>query len=319
VTIDRQKKKIPIWLDTDPGVDDAAAIFLAARMPEIEVVGVSAVAGNVNHDHTFRNARDLVCHAGLKAKVYPGSDAPLIREPRFAPVVHGSNGIRDVTFEPSPAPVETMPAWEAIYEAAKQYHGELILVPVGPLTNIAKALLAYPDICDLISRIVLMGGSVVGGNTTPSAEFNICFDPDAAEIVFDSGVPITMVGLDVTMKANIGREHIAEIAKLSESHRLLSVCLDRTLDWMIKDYDIDKLAMHDPCTLLYVVYPDMFTAERAGVRVETKGPLTRGRTVSDLYSDFQFPEKNCDVVLDLDLERLQTVFMEIMRREPWMQ
>ena len=195
------EKRIPIWFDTDPGVDDAMAMALLFAVPEYDVKGVSAVAGNVELEKTFQNARDLVAFFGRKdVPVYAGAARPLFRAPRTATFVHGENGLGNVTLPASDAPVETKPAWDALYEAAKAAEGELVLVAVGPLTNIALALSKYGSLHKLLKRIVIMGGSAKWGNASPAAEANIFCDAEAASTVFQSGVPIVMCGLYMTLK-----------------------------------------------------------------------------------------------------------------------
>ena len=160
--------RIPIWLDTDPGVDDAMAMALLFAIPEYDVKGISAVAGNVELSKTFRNARNLTAFFGRKdVPVYPGAEKPLFRAPRTAYFVHGENGLGNVDLPESDAPVEQMPAWDALYEAAKAAKGELVLVAIGPLTNVALALSKHGSLPKLLKRIVIMGGSATYGNATP--------------------------------------------------------------------------------------------------------------------------------------------------------
>lgn len=303
-----------VWLDCDPGVDDAAAIFLAAKMPEIEVVGVSVTAGNVELAHTYRNARDLVQYAGLDVPVYKGAAAPLVRPPHYAKEIHGKTGLGGETLPCSTAPEETLPAWDALYEAARKAAGELVLIFIGPLTNLALALQKYPDLPGLAPRLILMGGSAAFGNTTPAAEFNIFFDAESADRVFSAGFDLAMLGLDVTMQASLGRDDLLHLAEIGgKAGRFLQKSLSISLAWL-ETLGLDRVAMHDPCTLLHLVYPDMFRAERAGVRIETKGALTYGKTVTDLFSDFQYEQKNADVVLEIDHPRFMAVFSEILSR-----
>lgn len=303
-----------VWLDCDPGVDDAAAIFLAAKMPEIELVGVSATAGNVELSYTYENARNLVRFAGLDVPVYKGAAAPLIRPPHYAKEIHGKTGLGGQELPHSDAPELSLPAWDALYEAAKTYGRELILVCIGPLTNLALALKKYPDLPARSPRLIIMGGSASFGNTTPAAEFNIIFDPEAAALVFEAGFDLSMLGLDVTMQAGLNREHLRLLSGTGGKHgKFLADCQHVTLGWL-ESLGLASVAMHDPCTLLYLVYPDMFESERAGVRVETKGRLTYGKTVTDLYSDFQFGEPNADVVLKIDHARFLAAFLNILGR-----
>ncbi|MBQ6358351.1 MAG: nucleoside hydrolase, partial [Clostridia bacterium] len=208
--------RIPIWLDTDPGVDDAMAMALLFALPEYDVKGVSAVAGNVELSKTFQNARDLAAFFGRKdVPVFPGADRPLFREPRTAYFVHGENGLGDVTLPRSDAPVEKLPAWDALYEAAKAAEGELVLIAVGPLTNVALALSKHGSLGKLLKKIVIMGGSASYGNATPAAEANIFCDPEAASTVFQCGVPIVMCGLDMTLKTVMTPAELDEMGDLN--------------------------------------------------------------------------------------------------------
>ena len=192
-------KQIPVWIDCDTGTDDSVAIMLAHALPELSVVALSAVAGNSPLYNTFPNTRRIVHLLGADYPVYPGAERPLVREPHVAGKFHGENGLGDVELPLPDCAPETTPAWDALYEAAKRMPGELRLVATGPLTNVAIALTKYPELKTLLHSIALMGGAAVGGNVTPAAEFNIYDDPDAAQIVFKSGVPLVMCGLDVTM------------------------------------------------------------------------------------------------------------------------
>ncbi len=306
--------RMKVWLDADPGVDDAAAIILAAKMPEIELVGVSACAGNVELFYTYENARNLVAYTGLDVPVYKGADRPLLAEPHYAREIHGKNGLGGQTLPVSTAGHEELPAWDAIYRAACANEGELIVVMIGPLTNLAVALLKYADLKGKIKRVVLMGGAVSYGNTTPAAEFNIYFDPEAADIVFSAGLDISMLGLDVTLQAYLDEPAIDKIQAVNEQGAFMAGSMRQTLNWAKKLYNLDFVAMHDPCTFLYLVYPDLFRSEMAGVKIETKGKLTRGKTVSDVYSDYKFEDRTVDVVLGIDHKRFFDCFLEILGR-----
>lgn len=301
-----------VWIDCDPGVDDAAALMLAAKMPEIEVVGISATAGNVELNYTYRNARNLAAYVGLDVPVYKGANAPLIRKPVYAKEVHGKTGLGGEALPMSAAPDMTKPAWDALYEAAVKSQSELVLIFIGPLTNLALALRKYPDLPQYVSRLILMGGSSSFGNTTSAAEFNIVFDPEAAAVVFESDLTISMLGLDVTMQASLKQDDLEMLARIGgETGRFLKDSLQVSLNWL-KTLGLDAVAMHDPCTLLYLVYPAMFKSEMAGVKVETRGELTYGKTVTDLYSDTRFPVQNVDVVLEIDHAEFMKVFAEIL-------
>lgn len=308
------EKRIPLWLDCDPGVDDAMAMALMFALPEYDVKGVSAVAGNVELEKTFRNARDLVAFYGRKdVPVYAGAKRPLFKEPRTAYFVHGENGLGNVQLPASDAPVEKTPAWDALYEAAKAAKGELTLVAIGPLTNIALALSKHGSLHKLLKRIVIMGGSASWGNASPAAEANILGDAEAASTVFQCGVPIVMCGLDMTLKAVMTPAELDKMGELNPTARFLRDAAQHGLSYS-RAHGVNGMALHDPTAVLYPLYPDLFSGEEAGVAVETKGTVTYGKTVTDLYSDKQFPFRNALVMLDVDREKLIETVMDILAR-----
>ena len=308
------EKKIPVWLDTDPGVDDAMAMALLFAIEEYDVKGVSAVAGNVELEKTFRNARDLAAFFGRKdVPVYAGADRPLFREPRVAYFVHGKNGLGNVDLPESDAPVEQKPAWDALYEAAEAARGELTLIAVGPLTNVALALGKYGTLGKLLKRIVIMGGSASWGNATPAAEANIFCDPEAASTVFQSGVPIVMCGLDMTLKTVMSPAELDHMGRLNPTSKFLRDAAQHGLAYS-QAHGIDGMALHDPTAVLYPLYPELFSGEEAGVAVETKGTITYGKTVTDLYSDKQFPFKNALILLDVDKPKLFETVTDLLQR-----
>lgn len=304
--------KIPIWFDTDLGVDDAVALLSIGKLPQLELLGISAVAGNAELHYTFENARNVCRLAGLNVPVYPGAEHPLFVPLRTAPLVHGENGVGEVELSPSEAPRETTLAWDALYKAAKAARGELQVIAVGPLTNLATALGKYPDLKTLLKRILLMGGAAQGGNVTPAAEFNIYGDPHAAQMVFKSGVPVVMCGLDVTLKAYLTPEEVDEIGShdtpvcrfVHQSNQLALAFNERI--------SAPGLCCHDTCPVLFLACPELFSGEEAGVYVETRGEVTLGKTVTDLWSDKQFADRHVFVVLDVDREKFIAKVRELL-------
>ena len=233
--------------------------------------------------------------------------------PFMAGAFHGENGLGNVQLPlPDTAPEQT-PAWDALYAAAKRMPGELRLVATGPLTNVAIALTKYPDLHGLLHSIALMGGAAVGGNVTPAAEFNIYDDPDAAQIVFKSGVPLVMCGLDVTMQAELRPADWDEMAgygnRCGGLVKELFACAWKT----IQTVGLTGVAQHDSCPVMYLAHPELFRAEEAGVYVETRGSITRGKTVTDLYSDKQFETKNARVVLGVDRDRFIAIVKDCIK------
>ncbi len=290
----------PIWIDCDPGVDDAAALLLAHAQEETEIVGISTVSGNAYVDQTTENALKLCDLMGASYPVYRGAEKPLLRPYHDGAEFHGKNGLGGAELpEPSRA-AERLPAWDGLYEAAKRYEGSLELVTLGPLTNIAIALGKHPDLKEKLHRIVMMGGSATRGNRTPGAEYNIYADPEAAQAVFRSGVKIVMCGLEVTEQAQLTPEEIDAVGeKDTPVTRFFHTAVQ---DILKKDMERGRVGwcVHDACPIAYLAHPELFSAKEAGVFVETQAELTLGKTVTDLYSDKKFGIKNALVVLEVN-------------------
>ena len=292
--------KLPVWIDCDPGVDDAAGILLAHALPELDIVGISTVAGNVPLSKTTANALKLGDFVGAAYPVYKGASGPMTRPYVHGAEFHGNDGFCGAVLPESERTAEELTAWAGLYAAAKSHEGRLELITMGPLTNIAIALQAYPDLPQYLHRIVMMGGSVTRGNRTPCAEYNIYADPEAAQAVFRSGIPIVMCGLEVTEQAYLTKEEWAELGQLpTEKARFLHHAglhiLEKNLQTGQKGFCI-----HDACPVFYLAQPECFSGEEAGVFVETQGNLTLGKTVTDLYSDRQFEVKNTLIILQID-------------------
>ena len=270
-----------IILDSDPGVDDALAILLALRSPELKVEAITPVAGNVPLELTLPNALRLVEIAGrTDVPVAAGATTPLVRRLVTAKYVHGENGLGGVEFPPPKIRPVAETATELIRRIVRNNPGEITIVAVGPLTNVATALRADPALAGMLRSIVLMGGSLSGGNITPSAEFNFYVDPEAARIVFDAGVPLTMVGLDVTRKVLLREEHIRVLeAGKSPASQAAGRIMRRTIERMRTGKDVTVVAMHDPLTVANLIDPGILTLRDYYVEVETSGELTAGETV----------------------------------------
>ena len=297
-------KKIPVWIDTDTGVDDAVALITANSLEQLDIVGVSAVAGNTTLVNAFNNSRNVLSLMGREdIKVYPGAEKPLVRDLVTASYVHGKSGLGEAMLERSKAPEETEKAWDALYEKARELNGELNVVAIGPLTNIATTIIKHPDFVNYVKQLCIMGGAIVGGNITPSAEFNIYVDPQAAENVFKSGIKVKMFGLDVTHKAYLSDEDIEEIASYNnKASKLFMDSISIIFQIRKKIYD-NGLCEHDTCPIVYLAYPEIFTSKKCGIYVETQGDLTMGKTISDLYTDFKFENREQEAFLDIDRER----------------
>jgi pyrimidine-specific ribonucleoside hydrolase len=270
-----------IIIDTDPGIDDAMAIFLALRSPELKVEAITPVAGNVPLDLTLPNALRLVEIAErTDVPVAAGASHPLLRHLATAGHVHGVNGLAGVEFpEPKTKPVhEAAPA--LIRRIVRENPGEITVVAVGPLTNVALALRADPELAHMIPAIAIMGGSLSGGNMTPAAEFNLYVDPEAARIVFDANIPLTMVGLDVTRKCLVSEQHITrlEVANNPVSQAAGKI-LRATYERMRHGGEVTDIALHDALAVASLIDHDVITRKDYYVEVETVGEWTAGQTL----------------------------------------
>jgi inosine-uridine nucleoside N-ribohydrolase len=270
-----------VIIDTDPGVDDAFALFLAMRSPELEVKAVTAVAGNVPLDVTLPNALRLVEIAGrTDIPVAGGASAPLVRKLVTAAYAHGNNGLADVDFPaPKLQPVKE-PAADLISRLVRENAGEISIVGLGPLTNVALALHQDPEIASQVESIVLMGGSTSGGNVTPSAEFNFYVDPEAASMVFDSGIPIRMIGLNVTRKTHLTEEHVNTLRAGSGPVSQAAARIATAVMKMYLEHGASGgPSLHDPLALSCLIRPDILTFEDDHVEIETTGSITAGESV----------------------------------------
>jgi inosine-uridine nucleoside N-ribohydrolase len=270
-----------IILDTDPGVDDAMAIFLALRSPELKVEAITAVSGNVPLELTLPNALRLAEIAGrTDIPIAGGASVPLVRTLITAKYVHGNNGLGGVDFPAAKIKPVAEPAAELISRLVRNNPGQITIVAVGPLTNIATVLRAEPEIAHLIPEIVIMGGSLSGGNITPAAEFNLYVDPEAARIVFDAGLPLTMVGLDVTEKVLLREEHVQVLERgQNPVSQAAGKIMRATLARAHHGVDATVIAMHDPLTVASLIDPKLLKLADYYVEVETEGELTAGMTV----------------------------------------
>ncbi len=276
-----------IIIDTDPGQDDAVAILLALASPELQVLGITCVAGNVPLKLTARNAR-VVCElAGRpEVKVFAGCDRPLERRLVTAEHVHGKTGLDGAELPEPSMPLQDAHAVDFLIETLRREPaGSVTLVPIGPLTNIATAMRRAPDIVPRIERIVLMGGAYFEvGNITPAAEFNIYVDPEAADRVFRSGAPITMLPLDVTHRALTTRPRVEAFRALpGRVGPAVAGWTDFFERFDKEKYGAQGAPLHDPCTIAWLLRPDLFTGREINVEIETEGRLTLGMTVADYW------------------------------------
>lgn len=276
-----------IIIDTDPGQDDAVAILLALASPELEVLGITCVAGNVPLPLTAKNAR-VVCELAGRPdiKVFAGCDRPLLRPLVTAEYVHGKTGLDGIALPEPGMALQPGHAVDFLIETLRREPaGTITLCPLGPLTNIATALQKAPDIAPRIAEIVLMGGAYFEvGNTTPAAEFNIHVDPQAAEIVFHSGVPLVVLPLDATHQVLTNRARIEAFRGLGTpvGHAVAS-WTDFFERFDMEKYGSEGAPLHDPCVIAYLLQPDLFEGRHINVEIETVSELTLGMTVADWW------------------------------------
>jgi purine nucleosidase len=307
-----------IIIDCDPGQDDAVALFLAISSPdELHILGITTVAGNVPLDATERNAR-MMCDIAKRddISVFAGCDKPMQRDLVTAEYIHGNTGIDGIdVFDPK-TPLQQDHAVDFIIDTLlARDKGTVTLIPTGPLTNIATAIERNPDILEHVEEIVIMGGAMrEGGNRTPSAEFNILVDPHAANIVFNCGRPITLLGLDVTHQVLSTKERVDRIGALNNS------VADATVGMLsfFHRYDTNKYSsqgtpLHDPCTIAYLLRPELFKTRKCNVSVETESELTLGHTAVDFWHVTGKP-RNVNWAYDVDADGFYDLLTERLER-----
>lgn len=302
-------------LDCDPGHDDAIALLMAVAHPAIDLRAVTCVAGNVSLAYTQENARRVLTVAGrTDIPVAAGLDRPLIRELVTAPEVHGATGLGGTTTPEPDFELDSRHAIDLMVETFEESAGDIVLVPTGPLSNIAMLLRRAPHIKEKIPRIILMGGAYGQGNHSPSAEFNIFVDPEAAAIVFSSGIPITMVGLDVTHQARAGQREVEVLRAMGNPVAdLVADMIGYYSDFHQKFYGWDTVPVHDACCVAELISPGLIVTQLANVQIETISDLTRGRTVCDLRGKSKLPA-TADVGIGIDGERFLEIMMDCIRR-----
>lgn len=298
--------KRPIIIDTDPGIDDALAIAIALFSEELDVKLITTVAGNVSLEKVTNNALRLLAFFEKDVPVAAGAEHPLICELVDASNVHGASGMEGFDFpEPKKELLCKENAVNAMYHTIMESSDPITLLPIAPLTNIALLFSVYPEVKEKIQEIVLMGGSASRGNKGVMSEFNIATDPEAAKIVFDSGVPIVMAGLDVGWKALVMPEDTEKLLGLGEVGKMAH-CL-------FKKYRggsfTTGLKMYDSCAVAYLLCPELFTVEKTYVDVELAGTMTAGCTLVDLKGYLK-KEPNALVCMDIDQEKFRTWFLE---------
>jgi inosine-uridine nucleoside N-ribohydrolase len=296
----------PILIDCDPGHDDAIALLLALASPELEILGVTTVAGNQTLEKTTANAFRVLEFAGRsEITVAAGAERPLVRDPFVAAYVHGETGLDGPDLPPAQGSPVDRHAADFLADKIRERDGDVTLVPTGPLTNVALMLALHPDARP--ARIVLMGGAVAEGNVTPAAEFNIWWDPEAAARVFASGIDLTMVGLDVTHKALFTQAHVGRLdGRVGQMVTELLGFYDR---FHREVYGFDGSPIHDAVAVAQAMRPDLVETLFRNVEIDVESELCRGRTVVDLWRRTE-REPNAHVGVDIDADAFLELLVE---------
>ena len=300
----------PLIIDTDPGIDDAAAITLLVDEPAFDIKLIASVSGNVGIGHTTNNALKLLTFLGRRIPVARGAAAPLMRDNRFATEAHGKSGMGSFEF---PEPDDSLLTEDnAVLEERKvlmESTEPVTILTLGPLTNIALLLATFPEVKSHIERIVSMGGSTERGNIGVYGEFNISVDPEAAKMVFCSGLPITMVGLDIGRKAHLIPNDLDDLEAAGEVGKMVGS--------LFRSYDgghiEEGIKMYDPSAAMVLIEPELFTMRSAFVDVEISSPITLGATAVD-YDGILSEEKNSDVCVDVDVDGFRKSFVDRISR-----
>ncbi len=304
--------KRPVIIDTDPGVDDTIAILLAASSNEIEIKAITPVLGNVPYHQTSQNALRLREKLNLDCKVAIGADTPLFSKPQTAGDIHGEGGLGGYILPKAEKDFDGY-AWDIIKEEAIKANGELEIITLGPLTNIAITLLRYPEIKPLIKRIVCMAGASYTGNMNAYAEFNVWVDPDACDIVFHSGIPVTMCGLDGNDYCGLS---IDELKEYMNKNTKVSDVLDHIFDFFIKrrlkalDYEPNQV-INDAITMAYFLNEEVGETKDYYVKVETKGDLCKGQTIVDRLNKYK-KEPNVKVLIKSNKELYKKMLFNML-------
>lgn len=305
----------PILIDCDPGIDDAVALLMAMAIDSLQIRAITTVAGNLPVDTTQKNARALVDLAQrTDVPVYAGCPRPLLRSPIWASHVHGDNGLGDVMLPPPQAPLQPSHGVTALIELLRQTPEPMTIATLGPLTNLAVALVQAPDISQNIKEIVIMGGAMRAGNVTPSAEFNFYADPHGAQVVMSSGIPLVMIGLDVTHQVIATPPRIERIRNLGSA-------VSEVVAQMISQYgssDQETLGLvgpplHDPCVIAYLLQPDLFETRSGYVAIETASDLNLGRSVVD-FQGLMNHDPNATVALSIDSVGFYELLLEALAK-----
>lgn len=315
------EKPLPLIIDSDPGLDDALAIGLAVARPELDLLAVTTVGGNADVRHCTANAlRLLNLYGAPKVPVGEGSAGALFGEIVRATEIHGAGGIGQTTLRESPEVARPEGAVNLIAAILRSHPEPVVIAPIGPLTNIALLLRVHPELASRIAHLCIMGGSIGDGNTTVSAEFNIYADPEAAAIVFESGIPITMMGLDVTHQAVLWPPALERFRGLGSASgavaaELVAYALEREGQW----YGTPRMSVHDAVAIAHLAVPELVDVAEYDVQVDTGSGPARGRTVCDglpVRMSRKGRQANARVGIRIDRDRFEDILIDAYQRLP---
>ena len=305
-----------IILDCDPGYDDALALTMAIASEQIELLGVTTSAGNQTPDKTLNNALRMLTLLGVTdVPVAGGNHRPLMRNLKIADYVHGETGLDGADLpEPAFEPAD-QPAVELIADILRSQAEPITLVVTGPMTNIALFLRIHPELENKIKQIVFMGGAAGQGNVEPTTEFNMAVDPEAAKIVINEGIPLVMAGLNVTLKAQIYPDDLEKIRKINNQ---VAQAITGQMEFYGKwygqaEFGLAGTPVHDPCTIAYLLKPEIFETHTAYLDVETQGQLTAGETVVD-FTGLMNQKPNAKILMDLDRQMFVDLIISLLHR-----
>lgn len=306
--------KIKMILDCDPGHDDAVAIMLAAKHPDIDLLGITVVAGNQTLEKTQINTLNIVQHLDLNVPVYAGCGRPMIREKITAGDIHGESGLDGPVFAKLNISLQKEHAVDFIIRTLMKSDSKITVVTTGPMTNLAMAMRKEERIIDKIEQIILMGGSYGHGNVTPAAEFNIIADADAAYVCFTSKLPITMIGLDVTRKVLCYPHIVERMAKINnKAAKLFADLMGHFCKTQKEVFGWEGGPLHDPVTIAYLIDKSVLKVKAMNVEIDIRSVSSYGRTNCD-YFGYLKKENNVDVAIDIDVEKFWNIIEEGLRR-----
>ncbi len=307
-------KPIPLILDCDPGHDDALAMILAAHNPALNLLGITTVSGNGGIAKVTLNARRVATMANINVPIAEGAGKAILGAIEEASDIHGESALDGAELPEPKNELSALHAVDLMANLIKDHSEPVTLVATGPLTNIALFLKMYPQLKNRVAEIVFMGGSASRGNRTPYAEFNIWMDPEAADVVLRSGLPLTMCGLDVTHQALVTKEIFTALQQMGTP---LSSTIIGLLKFFAKTYDevfeMPDPPLHDPVAIALLIDRSVVKSRHVNVQVELSGPLTRGATVVDIYQRLGEPA-NCNVALDLDFDKFWSMMLEAISK-----